>query len=809
MNEAQTELELIDPALKQAGWGVVEGSKIKKQFPISQGRLLVGGKKSQPLKADYVLQYKHRNVAVIEAKSDEKHYTEGVGQAKDYAQRLHIRYTYSTNGLQIYQMDMDKGEEEDVFKYPTPDELWERVYGEENHAEPEVAQWRDTLHSVPFQTKSGTWSPRYYQEVAISKVLEGIAKGQKRMLLTLATGTGKTAIAFQIVWKLFQTKWNLRRDGKRVPRILFLADRNILANQAFNAFSAFDEDALVRITPSDIKKKGKVPKNGSIFFTIFQTFMSGEDGSPYFGEYPADYFDLIVIDECHRGGANDESSWRDIMNYFSPAVQVGLTATPKRTQNANTYKYFGDPVYVYSLKEGINDGFLTPFKVKQISTTIDEYIYTEDDEVLQGEIEEGKVYTQQEMNRVIQIMAAEEYKVKLLLSMMDQSQKTIVFCATQIHALAIRDLLNRHSKSTNPQYCARVTADEAKIGDQNLKYFQDNEKTIPTILTTSQKLSTGVDAPELRNVVLMRPVNSMIEFKQIIGRGTRLFSGKDYFTLYDYVGAHKHFLDPEWDGDPVACEVCGHIECTCDPAQPCDVCGELICICPPKPCSKCHKTPCECEVEESEPCEECGYHPCRCYPKPQMVKVALAEGKVYELDSMVKTSFYSADGKPISANEFLEGMFQKLPAFFKNEDELRAIWSKPETRKGLLEKLEESGLSHAQLIEFAKVIHAEDSDLYDVLAHVAFQTNPVKRSERAEYVKSHFSQYESKQRVFIDFVLMQYVDSGITNLQEDRLPELLTLKYQALADAKHELGDINSIRDTFIGFQEYLYTIEE
>jgi type I restriction enzyme, R subunit len=806
MNEAQTELELIDPALKQAGWGVVEGSKIKKQFPISQGRLLVGGKKSQPLKADYVLQYKHRNVAVIEAKADEKHYTEGVGQAKDYAQRLHIRYTYSTNGVQIYQMDMDKGKEEDVFKYPTPDELWEMVYGEEDNAEPEVAQWRDTLHSVPFQTKSGTWSPRYYQEVAISKVLEGIAKGQKRMLLTLATGTGKTAIAFQIAWKLFQTKWNLRRDGKRVPRILFLADRNILANQAFNAFSAFDEDALVRITPSDIRKKGKVPKNGSIFFTIFQTFMSGEDGSPYFGEYPADYFDLIVIDECHRGGANDESSWREIMDYFSPAVQLGMTATPKRTNNANTYAYFGDPVYVYSLKEGINDGFLTPFKVKQISTTIDEYIHTSDDEVIEGEIEAGRVYTQEEMNKIIEIQAAEEYKVKLLLSMMNQNQKTIVFCATQIHALAIRNLINQHSTSTNTQYCVRVTADEGAIGDQALKYFQDNERTIPTVLTTSQKLSTGVDAPELRNVVLMRPVKSMIEFKQIIGRGTRLFDGKDYFTVYDYVSAYKHFLDPDWDGEPVACEDCGHIACTCNPIQPCEKCGELVCKCPPKPCSICHKSPCECIHEEPDPCEECGYTPCRCHPKPKMIKVKLAAGKVLELDSMIKTSFWSVDGAPMSASEFLESMFEKLPEFFKSEDELRAVWSKPDTRKALMQRLEESGLSQVQLMEFAKVIHAEDSDLYDVLAHVAFHNNPIKRSERAEYVKSHFSQYESKQRVFIDFVLKQYVDSGITNLQEDRLPELLTLKYQALADAKHELGDINSIRETFIGFQEFLYS---
>ncbi|MBT3748911.1 MAG: DEAD/DEAH box helicase family protein, partial [Bacteroidetes bacterium] len=534
--------------------------------------------------------------------------------------------------------------------------------------------------------------------------------------------------------------------------------------------------------------------------------MSGKDGAPYFGEYEPDFFDLVIIDECHRGGANDESTWRDILNSFSKAVQIGLTATPKREDNADTYEYFGTPVFTYSLKEGINDGFLTPFKVKQISTTIDEYIHTSDDEVIEGEIEAGRVYTQEEMNKIIEIQAAEEYKVKLLLSMMNQNQKTIVFCATQIHALAIRNLINQHSTSTNTQYCVRVTADEGAIGDQALKYFQDNERTIPTVLTTSQKLSTGVDAPELRNVVLMRPVKSMIEFKQIIGRGTRLFDGKDYFTVYDYVSAYKHFLDPDWDGEPVACEDCGHIACTCNPIQPCEKCGELVCKCPPKPCSICHKSPCECIHEEPDPCEECGYTPCRCHPKPKMIKVKLAAGKVLELDSMIKTSFWSVDGAPMSASEFLESMFEKLPEFFKSEDELRAVWSKPDTRKALMQRLEESGLSQVQLMEFAKVIHAEDSDLYDVLAHVAFHNNPIKRSERAEYVKSHFSQYESKQRVFIDFVLKQYVDSGITNLQEDRLPELLTLKYQALADAKHELGDINSIRETFIGFQEFLYS---
>lgn len=329
MNETETRAEYIDPALKAAGWGVVEGSRIRMEFPINKGRLIGHGQRSKPDKADYVLQYKNRNLAVIEAKARDKYYTEGVGQAKDYAGKLQVRFTYSTNGLQIYRIDMQEGQESDVTSYPTPDELWEMTFGEQNKLQPLSAVWRDKLLSVPFEDRGGTWQPRYYQENAITKVLEAVANDQQRILLTLATGTGKTAIAFQIAWKLFQAKWNINKDGQRSPRILFLADRNILADQAFNAFSVFEEDALVRINPSDIKKKGRVPKNGSVFFTIFQTFMSGPNDTPYFGEYPQDFFDFIIIDECHRGGANDESSWRAIMEYFSPAVQLGLTATPK------------------------------------------------------------------------------------------------------------------------------------------------------------------------------------------------------------------------------------------------------------------------------------------------------------------------------------------------------------------------------------------------------------------------------------------------------------------------------------------------
>jgi len=530
MNEAETRAELIDPKLKACGWGVVEGSRILRESSakITDGKIQSGGGRAKPMIADYILVYKGVKLAVIEAKSALLPVGEGVAQAKQYATKLQIDTTYATNGTEIYSMCMKSGEEGLVQNYLTPDELWDKTFSDQN-------EWRDKFNAVPYEDKSGSWQLRYYQELAVKNTMEAIAKGKQRILLTLATGTGKTAIAFQIAWKLFQTRWNLQRDGSRRPRILFLADRNILANQAYNSFSSFPEDALVRIKPGEIKKQGKVPTNGSIFFTIFQTFMSGTDAegkpAPYFGEYPADYFDFIIIDECHRGGAQDESNWRGIMDYFKPAVQLGLTATPKRKDNVDTYKYFGEPVYIYSLKEGINDGFLTPFKVKRIKTTLDDYIYTSDDDIIEGEIEQGKLYKEGDFNRIIEIKEREAKRVKIYMDEADQNEKAIIFCATQDHAAAVRDLVNQYKKSNHPNYCVRVTANDGEIGEQFLREFQDNEKTIPTILTTSQKLSTGVDARNIRNIVLMRPVNSMIEFKQIVGRGTRMFDGKEFLIL--------------------------------------------------------------------------------------------------------------------------------------------------------------------------------------------------------------------------------------------------------------------------------------
>lgn len=772
MNEAETRAELIDPRLRACGWGIVEGSKVLREYSITAGKIQTGGLRSKKLTADYVLVYKGIKLAVIEAKSDELGVGEGVAQAKLYAEKLCIETSFATNGKEIYHICMKTGTEGPVTAYPTPDELWNKTFATQN-------EWREKFANIAFEDKGGSWQLRYYQEIAVTNTLEALANNRNRILLTLATGTGKTAIAFQIAWKLYQTRWNLQRDGSRRPRILFLADRNILANQAYNSFSSFPEDALVRISPKEISKKGAVPTNGSIFFTIFQTFMSGTDKegnpAPYFGAYPQDYFDFIIIDECHRGGANDEGNWRAILEYFSPAVQLGLTATPRRVDNADTYKYFGEPVYIYSLKEGINDGFLTPFKVKRIKTTLDDYIYTSDDRIIEGEIEEGKRYTEPDFNKIIEIREREAKRVKIYMDEANQNEKAIIFCATQDHAAAVRDLVNQYKKSNDPLYCVRVTANDGEMGEQYLRDFQDNEKSIPTVLTTSQKLSTGVDARNIRNIVLLRPVNSMIEFKQIVGRGTRLFEGKEYFTIYDFVDAYHHFSDPEWDGEPLEPEPITHRPR--NSYEPNDVpVGDF-----------------------QQPAQT---------PLRTKVKVKLKDGKEREIQHMIATSFWSADGKPVSAEEFLHNLFGVLPRFFSSEEELRILWSNPLTRKTLLEKLDEAGFGKEELRILQQMVDAEKSDLFDVLEYV-FNSDikPITREARVAATQATIlALLNEKQKEFIEFVLSKYIETGVEELDQEKLPLLLTSKYQTFEDAGSVLGDLTKVRELFISFQKQLYT---
>ena len=783
-SEDDTRAKFIDPALKAAGWEVVPGSDVRRNVPIALGRLLGSrGRRGPALFADYVLEHKGARLAVLEAKPWAKAYTEGLAQAKDYARRLGLRFAYSTNGRKIYAVDMLTGKEGDLKTYPRPDELWQTVF-------PETNPWREAFSAVPFSKKGGGWTWRYYQETAVTKALAAIAEGRTRLLLNLATGTGKTSIAFQIAWKLFQTRWTPTKDAQRRPRLLFLTDRNFLADQAFNDFSsfqAFEDEALVRISPQEIRKKGAPPKNGSVFFTIFQTFMSGRDDqgqpAPYFGAYSPDFFDCIIIDECHRGGANDESTWRAILEYFSPALQIGLTATPKRDVNADTYAYFGEPAYVYSLKEGINDGYLTPFKVRQFVSTIDEYTYDPDDEILEGQVSLGEHFQERDFNIKVEIRAREEFRVKQFLAEIRPEEKALVFCATQDHALLIRDLINQNKRHKDVDYCVRVTAADGEMGEHFLNLFRDNEKTIPTILTTSRKLSTGVDARNIRNIVLLRPVRSMVEFKQIVGRGTRLFDGKDYFTIYDFVRAYSHFQDPEWDGEPVAPEPPGIPE-----PQPEG---------PGLPLARPEDGPDNPEGPEGPP------NP----PHRQMLRLKLAAGKERTFECLKATSFWGPDGAPISAQEFLKRLYGDLPTLLADEDQLRAIWSRPDTRCQLLVGLAEKGFPLELLLELQRAIDADNSDLYDVLAFIAFEAPLALRTDRAAQAKTSYpADATEAQKAFLDFILSQYVSVGFSELDSEKLDDLLKILYgESLSDALNALGRPENIRNLFLDVQRWLY----
>jgi len=763
--EADTRAEHIDPVLDSAGWGK-NGSKVRREV-ICPGRIQSGGKRGRGLSADYVLFHRGQKLAVLEAKRAGVSHRTGIGQAKDYATRLGARFAYASNGLNWYQIDMANGAEGDLeLPFPTPDELWDRTFAKQNN-------WRDRFGAVDFETDGGKWEPRYYQHNAITAALEAVALGQDRILLTLATGTGKTSIAFQIAWKLFQAKWNLSGEPVRRPRILFLADRNILADQAYNAFSAFPNDAVTRIDPNTIRKNGgEPPKNASLFFTIFQTFMTGE-GDPVYTDYAPDFFDFIVIDECHRGGAKDESEWRALLEYFAPAVQLGLTATPKRKHNADTYAYFGEPVYTYALRDGIEDGFLTPFKVRQMVSTIDEYVYDGTDNLVAGEAEIGTRFSESDFNTRIVIEKRELSRVKEFMRQTDQRQKTLIFCATQDHAAMVRDLVNQVKDSENPNYCHRVTADDGVVGEQHLRDFQDNEKAIPTILTTSQKLSTGVDARNVRHIVLMRPINSMIEFKQIIGRGTRTFDGKDFFTIWDFVRAHENFNDPEWDGEPL------------EPVAPGTGSGTLVTPEPPG------SEP-EGEDTDDEPNEK--------------IVVTLSDGRARQIQFIQSTSYWSTDGRPISAPEFLRRLFGDLSSMIASEDELRKTWSDPDNRARFLQRLAEHGYDGDRMNDIRALVDAVDSDLFDVLAFVLFANDPITRAERAGGATPDTIQLaDENMQEFIAALLNAYVENGEDELATENLSKFLTAKYGSIGEGKAVLGELPAIKSAFKAIQVSLY----
>ena len=759
LSESDTRANFIDPKLKDSNW---EAINIVREHYFTDGRKLIGDKRGKRLFLDYLLKYNNTNLAIVEAKKLDDHPTKGLQQAIEYAEKLKIDFVYATNGKQIYEFDRRTGKGDYIIDFPTPEELYDKIYGTKNRL-------KEKLQKIPFLL-TGNFGPRYYQEIAVNKTMESIADGEKRILLTLATGTGKTFISFQIVHKLLQAKWNIESENRR-PRILFLADRNVLADQAINTFNPYEKD-VIKIDGEEVRKRnGIVPTNAFIFFSIYQAIAEREDIGGYYKEYPSDFFDLIVIDECHRGSANEEGSWRSILDHFEPAVHLGLTATPKREDNIDTYKYFGKPIYEYSLKDGIQDGFLTPYKVKRVTTNIDEYIHTNDSKIIQGEVTKDR-YELKDFNRSITVKQRTELVAKTILKHIGKMDKTIVFCSNQDHALDLRDYINKFKEVTDVNYCVRVTSDEGKHGRELLEAFQDNDKDIPVILTSSKMLTTGVDARNVRNIVLTAPIGSMVEFKQIIGRGTRVFDGKDFFTIIDFVGATNLFYDAAWDGEPE------------EPKE-----GEGIGEPKPKPPRPVR--------EPSEP-----------YEHKEKLIVSLSNGRKLKVTD-VDTRYIDENGKPLTPREFLEKLLGALPAIYKNEEHLRRIWSNPDTRANLLKQLGQLGFDNEQLNDLRNMIASPACDIYDVLSHISFSTELMTRKQRVKFVKDEpefFEVYKKlKAREFLEFILKHYEDYGIEELRRDKLGDLVKLKLGTPKDAKTAFGDMKTLLTAYYRLQENIY----
>ncbi len=772
-SESDTRSKLIDPRIKDSDW--LE-SNIVREYYFTDGRKLIGGKRGKRYFVDYLLTYKNTNLAIIEAKAESKDPLDGLQQSINYAERLGIDYVYTTNGHKTYEHSLKDGNGKFIENYPTPDELFERKYGKQTPKAQGVI-------THPFHIE-GTMKPRFYQQIAVQKTIEAIAEDKDRVLLTLATGTGKTYIAFQIAYRLFQSKWN-RDNTDRRPKILFLADRNVLKDQSMNTFNPLEKD-IVEINGKIIKKRGgKVPTAGNIFFAIYQSIAENknrvvdtseeeheDDVTAYYKQYPPNFFDLIIIDECHRGSANDESSWREILTHFGSAVHLGLTATPKRDDNGDTYKYFGDPIYEYSLKDGINDGFLTPYKVKRIQTNIDEYRFDPND-IITGELDK-QIVELDKFEREVVIPKRTELIAKTILQNMNPMDKSIIFCVNQQHALDMRIAIDKFKTIKDNNYCVRVTSDEGDIGRDFLEMFQNNDRDIPTILTSSKMLTTGVDAKNVRNVVLTAPIKSMTEFKQIIGRGTRVFEGKDFFTIMDFVGATNLFYDPAWDGEDYK------------PTPPK----------PPKPPGGTGESGGD-DIPPNPP------------PEPPIGPIVIdIKGKKLKVIN-IETTYVGMDGIPLKTEDYLELLIGVLGKFYNNEDGLREIWSNPTNRKDLLNKLKEMNIDESQLNDLKVIFEAEDSDIYDILTHLSFNLNIKTRAERVISVEdSEFVEklHNEKAKEFIEFILGRYEKDGVKELDEDKLGKLVDLSgLGSVREVAQNFGGITQMRDEYFELQKEIY----
>ncbi|WP_315730332.1 MULTISPECIES: EcoAI/FtnUII family type I restriction enzme subunit R [unclassified Bradyrhizobium] len=734
--EADTCRKFVVPKLLDAGWDS-DPHSIAEQRTITDGRIVPVGKgfiRKPPKRVDYLLRYtRDFPLAVVEAKAAYKTAADAVQQARTYAEMLGLKFAYATNGHDIIEIDYFTGKEIHVADYPAPKDLWLRYQAGQGLTKSDVGERLLT----PFNHTGGK-DERYYQQIAINRTVETILKGRERLLLTMATGTGKTFVAFQICWKLWSSRWNRTGDHRR-PRILYLADRNILVDQPKDGLFAAFGDARYKI------ESGEVVQSREMYFAIYQALAEDERRLGLFKSFAADFFDLIIVDECHRGSSRDDSSWRVILDYFKPAYKLGMTATPLRDDNRDTYLYFGNPIYEYSLRQGIDDGFLAPYRVHRVVTQWDAAGWrpSKDEVDRFGRAIPDDEYQTKDFERVIALRARTKAIAHHLTEFMkktDRFAKTIVFCVDQEHASEMREVLvnlNADLCAQNPDYVCRVTADEGQIGRGHLSRFQDVETRTPAILTTSQLLTTGVDAPTCKNVVLARVVGSMSEFKQIIGRGTRLRDdyGKLWFNILDYTGsATRMFADPTFDGDPaLITEELVNDEGEMTSSTVTSPGGETV-VSEPNPTIV--------EPPEGEPRK---FY----YDGGQ---VSIAAHLVHELDP---------NGKQLRVVRYTDYAAETIRTLCPTTQELRKRWADADQRDEVIQALAERGISFDELAEQAE---QPEADPFDLLCHLAFNAPLRTRRERAQRLKQDrkdfFEKYSPEARQVLDELLQKYADHG-------------------------------------------------
>jgi type I restriction enzyme R subunit len=778
-SEADTCRKFVVPKLLAAGWDA-DPHSIAEQRSITDGRIVPVGKgfvRKTPKRVDYLLRYRRDfPLAVIEAKAAYKSAGDGVQQAKQYAEMLGLRFAYATNGHEILEIDYVTGLERRVDAYPTPAELWERYRAASGLSDDDASRLL-----TPANYGIGK-SERYYQQIAVNRAVEAILRGDRRLLLTMATGTGKTVVAFQICWKLWSARWN-RGAAYRRPKILYLADRNILVDDPKDKIFAAFGDARYKL------ESGTVIKSREIYFAIYQALAEDDRRLGLFKEFPPDFFDLIIVDECHRGSARDESAWRAILEYFEPAVQLGMTATPVRAEARDTYRYFGNPIYEYSLRQGIDDGFLAPYRVHRVVTEWDAAGWRPSAEELDryGRAIPDDDYQTKDFERLVALKARTEAIVAHLTEFMrkqDRFAKTIVFCVDQEHADEMRRALhNRNADlaAQYPDYVCRVTSDEGGVGRGHLGRFQDVDTKTPVILTTSQLLTTGVDAPTCKNVVLARVVGSMTEFKQIIGRGTRVRDdyGKLWFNIIDYTGsATRLFADPAFDGDPARITE----EELFEDGTTTVITDEAI-------------------GEEPEPGEPEIIEP----PEAARRKfyfdggqVEIAAHLVYELDP---------NGKQLRVVRYTDYAAETVRTLYPTPRDLQNGWADPTKRPDIIAGLRERGIDFDELREAAG---QPDADPFDLLCHVAFNAPLRTRRERAQRLrlerKDFFERFGPDARQVLDELLEKYAEHGATQFV---LPDVLMVPpisaHGRVPDIIRLFGGADKLRAAVTELQGHLY----